>query len=143
MFVSITRILPEMATPNPASYSNNSGRGASFAITSQAYKGQVFSSETRGAFCDHCMDGFVEFDAAEENAWLVFRDRVDAEAAADLARIRKKLKLTQAEAAQLAGGGKNAFSRYEHGKAKPVAAVVNLFRLLDHHPELLSEIKNR
>lgn len=109
----------------------------------QEYKGQVFSSETRGAFCDHCMDGFVEFDVAEENAWLAFRDRVDAEAAADLARIRKKLKLTQAEAAQLAGGGKNAFSRYEHGKAKPVAAVVNLFRLLDHHPELLSELKNR
>jgi hypothetical protein len=38
MFVSITRILPEMATPNPASYSNNSGRGESFAITSVGKK---------------------------------------------------------------------------------------------------------
>lgn len=107
----------------------------------QEYKGCPFSSETRGAFCDHCADGFVEFDAAEEAAWLAFRDRVDAIEAAELIRIRKKLKLTQLEAARLAGGGKNAFSRYERGQAKPVAAVVNLFRLLDHHPELLSELK--
>ncbi|WP_189941789.1 type II toxin-antitoxin system MqsA family antitoxin [Sulfuriferula thiophila] len=108
----------------------------------QEYKGRIFSSETRGAFCDHCADGFVEFDAAEEAKWLTFRDQVDAAEAAELARIRKKLRLTQAQAAHLTGGGKNAFSRYERGNAKPVAAVVNLFRLLDHHPELLKELVN-
>ena len=54
----------------------------------QEYKGHIFSSETHGAFCDHCEDGFVEFDAAEETAWLAFRDRVDAAEAAELARIR-------------------------------------------------------
>jgi len=106
---------------------------------SQKYKGSVFTSKTAGAYCDHCADGFVEFDAKEEAAWLAFRDQVDAAEAAELARIRKKLKLTQMEAAQLAGGGKNAFSRYERGQAKPVAAVINLFRLLDRHPELLGE----
>lgn len=106
----------------------------------QKYKGQVFSSEARGAFCDHCNDGFVEFDEAEEASWLAFRDRVDAAQASELVRIRKKLRLTQLEAAQIAGGGKNAFSRYERGQAKPVAAVVNLFRLLDRHPELLGEV---
>lgn len=106
----------------------------------QKYKGQIFCSETRGAFCDHCADGFVEFDEAEESAWQAFRDQIDAAEAAELARIRKKLRLTQLEAAQIAGGGKNAFSRYERGQARPVAAVVNLFRLLDRHPELLSEL---
>jgi len=110
-------------------------------VVTQAYKGQAFTSETHGAFCDRCKEGFVEYDATEEAAWLAFRDRVDAIDAAELVRIRKKLKLTQMEAAQLAGGGKNAFSRYERGQAKPVAAVVNLFRLLDHHPELLAELK--
>ncbi len=50
-----------------------------------------------------------------------------------LARIRKKLKLTQQQAAVLTGGGKNAFSRYENGQAKPMAAVVNLFRLLERN----------
>jgi len=29
----------------------------------------------------------------------------------------------------------------EHGKSKPVAAVVNLFRILDKHPELVEEIR--
>jgi HTH-type transcriptional regulator/antitoxin MqsA len=41
---------------------------------------------------------------------------------------------------ELTGGGVNAFSRYENGKAKPVPAVINLFRLLDKHPELMEEI---
>lgn len=43
----------------------------------------------------------------------------------------------------IAGGGHNAFSRYERGEIKPVAAVVNLFRLLDRHPDLLNELKKR
>lgn len=110
-------------------------------VVTQAYKGKAFQSDTQGAFCDHCGEGFVVFDAGEEAAWVAFRDRIDAEEAIQLARIRKKLKLTQLQAAQLAGGGKNAFSRYERGKAKPVAAVVNLFRLLDQHPELLAELE--
>lgn len=109
---------------------------------SQEYKGHRFISNNRGAFCDHCAEGMLDYDAAEEAAWLAFRDRVDTAEAAELARIRKKLKLTQIEAAQLAGGGKNAFSRYERGHAKPVAAVINLFRLLDRHPELLNDLKS-
>jgi len=48
--------------------------------------------------------------------------------------------LTQRQAAAIAGGGVNAFSRYETGRARPVAAVVNLFRILDKHPELVDEI---
>lgn len=109
----------------------------------QEYKGRTFRSETRGAWCDHCTDGMAEYDEQEEAEWLAFRDRVDAETASDLARIRKKLKLTQLEAARLTGGGKNAFSRYEKGQAKPMAAITNLFHLLDSHPELLAELIGR
>ena len=58
-----------------------------------------------------------------------------------LARVRKKLGLTQVQAAQLTGGGHNAFSRYERGEARPLPAVVNLFKLLDKHPDLLAELK--
>jgi len=60
---------------------------------------------------------------------------------AELARIRKKLNPSQKEAAAIAGDGGNAFSRYEHGKSKQVAAVVNLFRILDKYPELVKEIR--
>ena len=105
------------------------------------YRGQVYEYAASGAFCNHCHDGFPKHDAKEEAAWVAFRDQVDAEEVAELARIRRKLKLTQQEAAKLAGGGKNAFSRYERGQAKPVAAVVNLFRLLDRHPALLNELR--
>ncbi|HEU0187736.1 MAG TPA: type II toxin-antitoxin system MqsA family antitoxin [Gallionellaceae bacterium] len=107
----------------------------------ERYKGHPFTLSVRGAFCDHCHDGFPELYPKQEAAWAAFRDRIDAEESAELARIRKKLRLTQAKAAALAGGGKNAFSRYEKGKAKPVAAVINLFRLLDRHPELLKELR--
>ena len=109
---------------------------------SQRYKGHIFTSDTHGAFCDHCTDGFFEPDDKEEAAWLALRDQVDAAEAAELVRIRRKLKLTQMAASRLAGGGKNAFSRYERGRAKPVAAVIHLFRLLDRHPELLAELQD-
>lgn len=111
-------------------------------LTEEQYKGQSFSSLVHGAFCTHCQDGFPEYNPQQEAEWQTFRNRVDAEAAAELARIRKKLHLTQSEAAALAGGGKNAFSRYEKGRSKPVAAVINLFRLLDRHPELLKELQH-
>ena len=106
----------------------------------QDYKGQSYTSRAHGAFCDHCDEGIVEYEASEEAAWLGFRDQVDAQFASELASIRKRLKLTQAQAARLAGGGKNAFSRYERGQTKPMAAVVNLFKLLDKHPELVKEL---
>ncbi len=105
------------------------------------YRGRKYEFVAHGAFCDHCNDGFPDHDVQEESAWEAFRDKVDAEDAAELARIRKKLKLTQQEAAKIAGGGHNAFSRYERGEAKPVQAVINLFKLLDHHPDLLKELR--
>lgn len=58
-----------------------------------------------------------------------------------IASVRKKLALDQREAAAIFGGGVNAFSRYENGKAKPPLALVKLLRVLDRHPDLLSEIK--
>lgn len=56
--------------------------------------------------------------------------------------VRKKLNLGQREAAEIFGGGINAFSRYENGKTKPPLALVKLFKLLDRHPDLLNEVKS-
>ena len=55
--------------------------------------------------------------------------------------VRKKLHLDQREAGELFGGGVNAFSRYENGKSRPSLALVKLLKVLDRHPDLLSEIK--
>jgi len=92
--------------------------------------------------CSAC--GEVEFDADSARRYaaagdeLVLRDR--ARQSKEIRRIRRKLGLTQAEAAQLTGGGHNAFSRYERGETTPLPAVINLFRLLDKHPGLLKDL---
>ena len=106
----------------------------------QEYKGHSYQAKVRGAFCDKCDEAILTYNANDEAAWLAFRDQVDQQVASELESIRKRLKLTQAQAAKLTGGGKNAFSRYERGQAKPVAAVINLFKLLDKHPDLIKEL---
>ena len=99
----------------------------------------------KGWHCPACGDiefvgnGSAKRYAAALDALAAERDALQRD---ELARIRKRLKLTQAQAAAIADGGPNAFSRYERGKARPVAAVVNLFRLLDKHPELLAELRS-
>ena len=97
-----------------------------------------------GWHCPRCHE--VEFDAGEgkrfAEAIKLIAAEIDVQVSAELARIRKKLKLTQQEAARITGGGPNAFSRYERGKARPLPAVTNLFRLLDRHPELLNELQS-
>jgi HTH-type transcriptional regulator / antitoxin MqsA len=95
-----------------------------------------------GEQCQRCEETYLEpesqarFLAAADD--LVIRGR--KEAGAELRRVRIKLKLTQHQAALLTGGGPNGFNRYEKGHAQPVAAVFNLFRLLDRHPDLLREV---
>lgn len=108
------------------------------------YRGhKTVIASVRGWHCPQCHE--VEFDAGEGVRFAEtikqIAQEIDAQEAADLARIRRKLKLTQQEAAKITGGGPNAFSRYEHGKAKPLPAVINLFKLLDRHPDLLDEIR--
>jgi HTH-type transcriptional regulator/antitoxin MqsA len=78
--------------------------------------------------------------AATEPLIDQFIAMVDKEEATELVRIRKRLKLTQRQAALITGGGHNAFSRYERGEVRPLPAVIKLMRLLDRHPELLKEV---
>ncbi|NCV33245.1 MAG: helix-turn-helix domain-containing protein, partial [Betaproteobacteria bacterium] len=59
-----------------------------------------------------------------------------------ITRVRRKLDLDQRQAAELFGGGVNAFSRYENGKTKPPLALVKLLKLLDRHPDLLDELRS-
>jgi HTH-type transcriptional regulator/antitoxin MqsA len=58
-----------------------------------------------------------------------------------IARVRKKLDLDQRQAADIFGGGVNAFSRCENGETKPTLALVKLRKVLDRHPDLLNEVR--
>lgn len=92
--------------------------------------------------CTACDE--VEFDIESAKRYAAAGDELVVRArkarAREIKRIRVKLGLTQVDAARLTGGGHNAFSRYERGEAAPLPAVVNLFRLLDKHPELLKDL---
>lgn len=68
-------------------------------------------------------------------------EAIDARQAAELRRIRKDLGLTQKKAAELFGGGVNAFSEYERGVTQPSKSTVVLLHLLDKHPDLLPELE--
>lgn len=110
------------------------------------YKGEsTILPEVTGDFCPACGEAVLD---AEESArtsalMLEFNKEVNASIVdpAFIASVRKKLKLDQREAAEIFGGGVNAFSRYENGKTKPPLALVKLLKVLDRHPELLDEIK--
>jgi len=98
-----------------------------------------------GDFCPACAE--VVLDASESDRYgaavKAFIKQVNAAIVAPgfVAGVRKKLALDQREAAEIFGGGVNAFSRYETGKTKPPLALVKLLRVLDRHPELLDELR--
>jgi len=116
-----------------------------FSNETMAVTYQNQSAEVSGLSGWRCADcGEVEFDGASAARYAAAGDTLILEArrkmGAELRRIRKKLGLNQAEAAKLTGGGHNAFSRYENGLIAPAPAVVNLFKLLEKHPEELERL---
>jgi len=106
------------------------------------YRGKILEYDQIGVWCNHCDEGILTGKEALITDPLLdeFIAKVDKEEADELLRIRKKLRLTQKQAAKITGGGHNAFSRYERGEIKPLSAVTNLLKLLDRHPELLKEV---
>lgn len=110
------------------------------------YKGEsTLIPEVTGDFCPAC--GETVLDRAEgmrsSAAMLAFNKQVNASIVDPefIATVRKKLALDQREAAEIFGGGINAFSRYETGKTKPPLSLVKLFQVLNRHPDLLDEIR--
>lgn len=110
------------------------------------YKGEstVLTAVT-GEYCPACDESIL--DATESrrtmDLMLAFNKQINAAIVdpAFIANVRKKLALDQREAAEIFGGGANAFSRYENGKTKPSLALVKLLKVLDRHPDLLNEVR--
>lgn len=110
------------------------------------YKGEATTiPAVSGDFCPACDEAVLE--AGESSrvsaAMLAFNKQVNASIVDPgfITAVRKKLALDQREAAEIFGGGVNAFSRYENGKTKPPLALVKLLKVLDRHPELLNEVR--
>ncbi len=110
------------------------------------YKGESTTiSATCGDFCPACDEAVFGLDESRRigEAMAVFKKQVNG-AMVDpvfIAQVRKKLALDQREAAEIFGGGVNAFSRYETGRTKPPLALIKLLKVLNRHPELLDEVR--
>ena len=110
------------------------------------YKGRAFEYEQPGDWCVGCGEAILTKSDIEAVEPILSDFRAVADGyltTSEIRRIRNKLNLVQKKAAELFGGGHNAFSRYERGLARQPKATDTLLRLLDWHPELLEEIKNK
>lgn len=110
------------------------------------YKGEsTVIQGVNGEFCPAC--GEVVLGEPESTRtsleMLEFNKQINSSIVdpAFIISVRKKLSLDQREAAEIFGGGVNAFSRYENGKTKPSLALVKLLKILNRHPELLNEVR--
>lgn len=109
-----------------------------------SYGGQSLTLHAmRGEFCPICGEGLWDADSYRRytEAQAALLRSVKGDVSADIRRIRKKLKLTQAKLAETFGVGKVAFSRYERGESRPPAPLVKLLKLLERHPDLLEEMR--
>ncbi len=110
------------------------------------YKGEeTIIPAVTGDYCPACGEAVLDMGESARTSMLMLKFNKQVNAAivdpAFIAGVRKKLHLDQREAAEIFGGGVNAFSRYENGKTKPPLALVKLLKVLDRHPDLLEEIK--
>ena len=111
------------------------------------YKGETTTIfDVTADFCSACGESITDMGESERvmSEMQAFNRQVNA-AIVDpkfIVSVRKKLDLGQKEAAEIFGGGINAFSRYENGKTKPPLALVKLLKVLDRHPDLLNEIRS-
>ncbi|PWW46763.1 type II toxin-antitoxin system MqsA family antitoxin [Melaminivora alkalimesophila] len=111
------------------------------------YKGETTTiPAVAGHACPACGENVLDVaeSARVSAAMLAFNRQVNASIVDPgfIAQVRKKLALDQREAAEIFGGGVNAFSRYENGKTKPPLALIQLLKVLDRHPELLEELRS-
>ena len=93
------------------------------------YKGEsTFIPAVTDDFCPACDESILNAVESRRtiNFMLDFNKQVNASIVDPgfIASVRKKLALDQREAAELFGGGVNAFSRYENGKTKPPLVLV-------------------
>lgn len=112
-----------------------------------SYKGETTTvPAVTGDFCPACDEVLLDREQGDRYSdWVgAFQRQVNAAYVdpAFIAKVRKKLDLDQRQAAEIFGGGINAFSRYENGKTKPPLSLVKLLKVLDRHPELLTEVRS-
>jgi len=104
------------------------------------------------SLCDHCDEYITTPDQSRHNKRVIIaardqavaaRDRAQRLTPAEILHIRKRLGLTQVQAARVFGGGPNAFGKYENGDVGPSEGMEKLLRLADKVPEAATWLLRR
>ena len=98
------------------------------------YKDHSREITQSGDYCTECKEGFLSPNdlKASQKAIADFKREVDHLLTTDeIKAIRKKLKLTQAKASSLFGGGVRAFHKYETGEYAQSKSLDILLKLID------------
>lgn len=97
-------------------------------------------------WCADCGEGVLDAQdsAIADRAFATLKARAeDVLGPEAVAKIRKRLKLTQRAAGRILGGGTRAFQRYEAGTVVVSQPMNNLLVLLDREPRRLNELTAR
>jgi HTH-type transcriptional regulator / antitoxin MqsA len=99
------------------------------------YKNKAFTLDNvEFSMCENCGVELMMPVQHKENAKLVLEYKKQIEgllSASDIKSIRKKLGLTQIQAAEIFGGGVNSFSKYERSEIMQSSAMDKFLRLVD------------
>ena len=101
------------------------------------YKGTKALLPMHYQLCDACTSDYAGMAESKLNKRIVmaFRKQVDGLLTGDeITALRKQYKITQAQAAQLFGGGPVAFSKYENDDVAQSEAMDTLLRLVRRSP---------
>lgn len=108
------------------------------------YKGQRLPVTFLFSRCTNCGDECVYPAHIQENEAAVKRAKQEFDglmSPAEMQAARLQMGLTQEQAAQIFGGGRNAFSKYERGEVTQSQAMDTLIKVCLSHPEILQELK--
>lgn len=108
------------------------------------YKGKSITIELPGYYPEGGGEGIHVGDdmAVTDAALRALKEEIEGvPSPATIRKLRLKLKLSQREAGGLLKVGENAFDKYERGLVEPSGPTSQLLRLLDHHPELVEELR--
>lgn len=108
------------------------------------FKGKKFVVKMSGWFPAKGDDGI--FTKEDRKAYNKALNKIKAEveklmSPEEIRATRKQLQLTQRQAGEILGGGKNAFQKYESGEILPSKAISNLLKVLSINPKLMEVIK--
>jgi HTH-type transcriptional regulator / antitoxin MqsA len=140
IMATVNRVLPEtMTSPETGETLRRTVRP--FIVS---YKGETAVVDLPGYYPEHSDDGIHVGDdmSVADAALRTLKEKVEGvPSPVTIRRVRKKLKLSQREAGTLLKVGENAFDKYERGLVEPSGPTSQLLRLLDHHPELVDELR--